>query len=95
MSKEKYVGRNYEELRNIKISDMTGAELEHLNKRNTTKKPGTFGLFIAGAIEGGARAIRERKENILRLGEERMEKNATEEAKEELVEEFRKKLNNI
>lgn len=92
MSKEKYTGRSYEELKNVRVSEMTGAEFEVFNKKTKADKPGSFGLFFAGAIEGGARAVRERKERIMALGEERYEKNAREEELESQIDMLRDEL---
>lgn len=100
MSKVKYTGRNLETLMSLKPGDpVSPAEQALLIAKAELpakeKKPSKFGLFIAGAIEGGARAMRERSENIMKLGEERYVKNAETEAKDELVKEFRDKLDKM
>ena len=85
--KQKYTGRTYEELLKVKIADMEGEEYEFFQKKQSIKKTGTFGLLFAGAIEGAARSIREKKEALLNLGTEHLERKEIEEMVDEVIKE--------
>jgi hypothetical protein len=100
MSKEIYTGRPLEVLKNLTILEMKGEELLFLNSQSAPKpakdsNPGELRKMASGIAEGVARGlnrsietISEMKETIKLNGEERLHRQAREEANSKEVAEL-------